>query len=592
MQTTRTLAKNYNQTLIYEKIIFCKALLKYFSAMGYTLQDIFGLDVTMTRLNFLRMLCKERYVNTDEYRFSLSLVEKTLRKWETKDFQMPHTKSGWHRPASMFYEFVYLYWISNSVLPVDELRDFYSRMSEGEFSNLIDDFNSSLREFKDEKQKSLPTVEEIRTVTKQRKQSHRKDKGEVQYGLYERKNITEHTFSLEEFEQYRKMFHLFPYMEKDEYEYIFKPVSACAIPLAYVKAIINQQLVDVILINKDVNYEDVEYVITYLHDTIPSVYYQQLLLKKVNEYDLDSIRRYYVNIATLFEAFDRQVREPTKYYGCRTSGHFFTLLNMALWIRTLDGVNGILIMTPETFSSFYVTKSASNCWKRITLEDALVAVKVEKGIVVYHDFKFESLASLYEKTEKKRMFYLFEQVVPEKYLTPKYKQWLIAHNIRILPWYERPKEYTEKKNVLTDGSRICLTQFEIQLVGKYLDTIKDFMNVAKTCKMYKGIFEMYKMNPIPLQGNELMLFKNIDRYSSYRGERVIYENILKNPLWDWYHEHYRGLVMKTKGDLCIEIVPKFNEEIPVMKSNRTLTSKDVMNILFDKYKEFKPDYLN
>lgn len=592
MQVTRTANDNYNLTTIYEKIVLCKSLLKYFASMGYTLKEVFGLDVTITRLNYLKLLYKERYVNTEEYKFSFSLVVQILKKWETKDFIIPHVKSKWYRPATMFYEFVYLYWVSNAVLPVDKLREFYSGMSEEEFDGLISDFNSNLIEFKDERQKRLPTVEEIRTVTKQRKQSHRKDRKELQYGLYERKNIIEHTFSLEEFEQYRKTFHLFPYMEKDEYENIMKPVAACAVPLAYVKAIINQQLVDVILINKDVNEEDVEYVITYLHDTIPSVYYKNLLLKQVNEYHLSSIRKYYADFSTVVEAFDRQLREPAKYFGCRTAGHFFTLFNMALWLRTLDGVNGILIMTAETFGNFYVNKNTTRCWKRITLEDALSATKVEKGIIVYHDFNLKSLESLYDSIVQKRMYYVFEQIVPEKYLTPKYRKWLISHNISIIPWYEQTKEYEERKDLLTDGSNKVLTQFEMQIVGKYLETLNDFVKIAKTCKMYRGIFESYHMNPIPLKGEELKFFKNIDRYSSYRGKRVIYENILKNPLWDWYHENFRGIQLKNKGDLCAEIVPRFNKQIPDIRSSGTPSARDVLNRLFDKYKEFKPDYLN
>jgi len=43
-----------------------------------------------------------------------------------------------------------------------------------------------------------------------------------------------------------------------------------------------------------------------------------------------------------------------------------------------------------------------------------------------------------------------------------------------------------------------LSQNELLIIGKYFNTIKDFINLAKTCKTY-SLFELYRFNPIPLK---------------------------------------------------------------------------------------------
>jgi len=48
----------------------------------------------------------------------------------------------------------------------------------------------------------------------------------------------------------------------------------------------------------------------------------------------------------------------------------------------------------------------------------------------------------------------------------------------------------------------------IMIIGKYLESNKDYINIMKVCKKYKELVLMYKFNPI----NDISLFENFQTY--------------------------------------------------------------------------------
>ena len=58
-----------------------------------------------------------------------------------------------------------------------------------------------------------------------------------------------------------------------------------------------------------------------------------------------------------------------------------------------------------------------------------------------------------------------------------------------------------------------LTNFEILTVGRYFNSLNDYVNIEKSCKEYRGITNQYKYNPIPLRtAKERNAFNNVETY--------------------------------------------------------------------------------
>ena len=60
-------------------------------------------------------------------------------------------------------------------------------------------------------------------------------------------------------------------------------------------------------------------------------------------------------------------------------------------------------------------------------------------------------------------------------------------------------------------SKIRLTVDFIMIVGKYLESSRDFINVMKVCRKYRELVSMYKFNPI----SDTTLFENIQTQHFY-----------------------------------------------------------------------------
>ena len=66
---------------------------------------------------------------------------------------------------------------------------------------------------------------------------------------------------------------------------------------------------------------------------------------------------------------------------------------------------------------------------------------------------------------------------------------------------------------------LTLTQNELMIVGKYFDTIQDYINLTKTCKTYENILNLYKTNFIPiLTKSQVDLFPNLQTYNLYTNQ--------------------------------------------------------------------------
>ena len=590
----RPLFKTCDRPIVLEKATEAKVLYSYFENLGYSVKEIFDIDISVTRINYLLEMYDKKALITDEFVNTFSMILEFLHKYEANDFKMPskRTKPKF-QTSTLFYDYVKYYLKVNGNLPKDEIVEFYGKAPHSIQEQLMSDFENASKQIEYKPEKKIPTIEELRIIMQKRKCSKRKSQ-EKSYGVYERTNITEHTFSLEEFGGIKRDVVLFPYMEYQEFTRILIPVLNIAIPCAFVKAIINQQLVNVILIDQELCDEDMNAILTYLRDNIPSEYWKDLYIKRVNEYDIQTIRPFYDQILDVQNAMLKQSKDMEKHYAIRVDRQVIPLRLMSLWLHSIDGVNGILMMSPEelTQKRYHFSANSRMFWKRIVIDEALEAEKIEKGILVYHDFQLESFSKLIKDVKRMEEWYILEKVIDKKYLTPKFKKWLLANNTEILPYQEFP---TEKKIVEISkiGGKEQLDTIEMFHVGKYLESIMDYINLAKTAKRYREVVEMYTLNPITLEPKEMKVFSNLNRYYNYQTEAK-FRKIMESPEWEWHRTNYSTylLKIKSKGDSCLEVQPLYYENRPPEELLKTSHQIDPLDEVFTRYKEFEPYYLN
>ena len=61
----------------------------------------------------------------------------------------------------------------------------------------------------------------------------------------------------------------------------------------------------------------------------------------------------------------------------------------------------------------------------------------------------------------------------------------------------------------------------MMIVGKYFNTINDYINIEKCCREYNGLIEQFHFNPIPLRNKkEIELFKNLETYHYYSEKEI------------------------------------------------------------------------
>ena len=81
----------------------------------------------------------------------------------------------------------------------------------------------------------------------------------------------------------------------------------------------------------------------------------------------------------------------------------------------------------------------------------------------------------------------------------------------------------------------------IMIVGKYLESNKDFINIMKVCKKYKELVLMYKFNPI----NDISLFENIQTQHFYERSDVERK---KDNLYQYIYWFNDDELIKNKKD--------------------------------------------
>ena len=69
-----------------------------------------------------------------------------------------------------------------------------------------------------------------------------------------------------------------------------------------------------------------------------------------------------------------------------------------------------------------------------------------------------------------------------------------------------------------DNDNRRVNRYGMMVIGKYLNTFGDYVNLEKTCKEYRGITEQYRFNAIPFKNEkEREAFKNVETYHLYGG---------------------------------------------------------------------------
>ena len=82
-------------------------------------------------------------------------------------------------------------------------------------------------------------------------------------------------------------------------------------------------------------------------------------------------------------------------------------------------------------------------------------------------------------------------------------------HIAVEPTQNQPNNGDDDKRV---------DRYGMMVIGKYLNTFGDFVNLEKTCKEYRGITEQYRFNPVPFKNEkEREAFKNVETYHLYGG---------------------------------------------------------------------------
>ena len=79
-----------------------------------------------------------------------------------------------------------------------------------------------------------------------------------------------------------------------------------------------------------------------------------------------------------------------------------------------------------------------------------------------------------------------------------------------------PNAPQNQPNNSENGGNSRVDRYGMMVIGKYLNTFGDYVNLEKTCKEYRGITEQYRFNPIPFENEkERKAFKNIETYHLY-----------------------------------------------------------------------------
>lgn len=585
---------------IFELIKYGEWLQEHFDSMGYTLREVFNVDFDNSHLAYIRSGYETNDRTRPTFLRAVKKLQEIITKYEAKDYKLPE-KESWFSSDDRFYDFVKEYWHEYGELPFEKMKSFYNHRRPYITEYALKDFEEFVKEMKPEKEIEFPTLEEIQKLKEERAISHRSagDGRTMKMSVYDRPAITEHTFSLEEFFRESRIT-MYPYLEPHEYYSIVKPLLKLTAKIVVVKAVINHQLVNVILIDRDMADEDFAHYVTYMRKKIPTEYWDTLYIKRINEYDLLSFRDNLYELELVYEAADKQYKNPGSWYAIERPGAIFLkpIKLFSLWMRTKDGVNGMLMITPDSFAT--ETQDIKRLWKRVDLEDLVVRRKVERGIEVYHDFGLLPFRKVIRDTPETETLYILEMPIKECFLIPKVKEELERQHATIMPWHELQQRTTSTKQPMIDdnGGNSHVDFNSMTVIGKYFETFEDFVNVEKACKEYRGITAIYHYNPVPLRKKQLKVFKELEKYFYYtKGKPDFYLHILKQneEQWQWNQTHLgavaRGGALPTilsGQDSSVQEFKLKDEIILPDEPTEDLLSIDRLEQLIEKWKTYEP----
>ena len=160
--------------------------------------------------------------------------------------------------------------------------------------------------------------------------------------------------------------------------------------------------------------------------------------------------------------------------------------------------------------------------------------------------------------------------------------------------YKKP----EKKMILIDEKedRKRLRLFDMVIIGKYLRTMNDFINLSKTNKEYEKLIEQFEFNPIPINNEkEMEIFKNMKTMVFYDSPEVHlindkriekYKHFEKVNFFDWEQsdlEHHKFTdVVLTKKNIDTGLVGNV-----INVSNPQVTIEYKSYIINNKLRELK-----
>lgn len=568
----------------------------HFGKMGYTLREIFDIDFDNSTLMLIKAYYDHYELAKVDFNQAIAKLELLIEMYEAGKYTLPE-KNKWFSSDEKFYDYIRKYWQDYGDLPLDKIKAFYEHRRPEVARKATKDFEHFLRNHHSEPEVEYPTLEEIQELKEQRSITHRKtgEGKKERMSVYDRPAITEHTFTLEEF--YERDISVYPYLEPHEYYALVKPLLKMSIPFVVVKAVTNHQIVNVILVEEYLADEDYEHYITYMRNKIPTEYWDTLYVKKINEYDLMSFRDPMRELELIYEAADKQYKNPTSWFGyvrpCDTAT--IPVRRFSLWLRSKDRVNGMLMITAGAPTSISV--EIGRYWQRVDLEDVAARKKIERGIEVYHDFGLLPFTKLVKELPKRETIYILEIPIPEYLLVPKFKAELERAGARIVPYYELPQQKViEKKVIPIDVETPGILDWKsMTVVGKYFETFEDFVNVEKACKEYRGLTAIYHYNPVPLRKQQLKIFTNLEKYFHYnKGSPDFYLHTLKqsDEQWQWGQQHLKsinvGKVLSGEDSLVREFQLHQEFELPD-ELTEELKSIDYLDQLFEKWKTYQPE---
>lgn len=568
----------------------------HFGKMGYTLREIFDIDFDNSTLMLIKAYYDHYELAKVDFNQAIAKLELLIEMYEAGNYTLPE-KNKWFSSDEKFYDYIRKYWQDYGDLPLDKIKAFYEHRRPEVSRKAMKDFEHFLRNNHREPEVEYPTLEEIQELKEQRSITHRKtgEGKKEKMSVYDRPAITEHTFTLEEF--YERDISVYPYLEPDEYYALVKPLLRMSIPFVVVKAVINHQIVNVILMEEYLADEDYEHYITYMRNKIPTEYWDTLYVKKINEYDLMSFRDPMRELELIYEAADKQYKNPTSWFGyvrpCDTAT--IPVRRFSLWLRSKDRVNGMLMITAGAPTGISV--EIGRYWQRVDLEDVAARKKIERGIEVYHDFGLLPFTKLVKELPKRETIYILEIPIPEYLLVPKFKAELERAGARIVPYYELPQQkVVEKKVIPIDVETPGILDWKsMTVVGKYFETFEDFVNVEKACKEYRGLTAIYHYNPVPLRKQQMKVFTNLEKYFHYtKGSPDFYLHTLKqsDEQWQWGQQHLKsinvGKVLSGEDSLVREFQLHQEYELPD-EPTEELKSIDYLDQLFEKWKTYTPE---